>query len=590
MTKLRLLLPLAVALAVALAAPSVARGQIIRDGSAATASTSPDSLSPLEFGRRAQVDFERFRKLHLQWIKSTKPTACDETVGNFCYWYNDHEPVPPKEPADVSKRRDALTSALDSLAKLVPTERWFVAQRVRYHAEAARPGRALEAANDCKIGGWFCGIMVGFALHELGEYRTADSVYAVAISKMLPRDQCRWRDLGMLIDDDTRQQYRRLSCGDPARQKFEDRVWLLSRVLYSMSGNDSRTEWYARMTYIELMRDAPSIHQLGSEEDEKELLLRFGWPRMWGQTTGESRTDPNVVGMEAWPAYRFIPAGFVLNNPPISDSTNWALQLPPVIARYAPVYAKTLKPLVHQKAMFRRGDTAYVVMAYDAGQMKELAEAKLQAALVVMPNTALRNYSAIERDAGETGVLTAKAPWGPLIMSAEVTAPGRAAVGRARYGVSPPFAVGTRVTLSDLLFYKPFGDLPTTVEEASPHALTTERVRSRDRLGVYWETYGTDPTGEGMKISLTVVKEVEETGFLRRQAQALKLSRQATPVSVSVQDVSARGTSTSTRAIELDISTLTKGSYIVQLEVEVAGQYVIRADHRIEIIPPDPKS
>jgi hypothetical protein len=42
----------------------------------------------------------------------------------------------------------------------------------------------------------------------------------------------------------------------------------------------------------------------------------------------------------------------------------------------------------------------------------------------------------------------------------------------------------------------------------------------------------------------------------------------------------------SPRAIELDISTLKKGSYIVQLEITVAGQYTVRADHRIEIIAP----
>jgi YbbR domain-containing protein len=103
---------------------------------------------------------------------------------------------------------------------------------------------------------------------------------------------------------------------------------------------------------------------------------------------------------------------------------------------------------------------------------------------------------------------------------------------------------------------------------------------------VYWESYGTDPSGEKMNVSLTVVKEVEESGFLRRQAKALKLVRESTPVSVAVDDMSARGSSVSPRAIELDISTLKKGSYIVQLEITVAGQYTVRADHRIEIIAP----
>ncbi|HEY2848930.1 MAG TPA: hypothetical protein VGI97_03575, partial [Gemmatimonadaceae bacterium] len=80
--------------------------------------------------------------------------------------------------------------------------------------------------------------------------------------------------------------------------------------------------------------------------------------------------------------------------------------------------------------------------------------------------------------------------------------------------------------------------------------------------------------GEKMKISLTVVKEVESK------------RHEATPVVVSVEDLSARGSATSPRALELDISTLKKGSYFVQLEISVAGQYVVRADHRIEIVAP----
>ena len=286
------------------------------------------------------------------------------------------------------------------------------------------------------------------------------------------------------------------------------------------------------------------------------------------------------------PAYRMIPAGFVINEPSLSDSANWRLQLPPVIARYGPPYAKVLKPLEHQKAVFHRGDSAIVVLAYDSRTMPELAGVPISASLVVTPGTVATGYIKTVKDAPPVGMLMVKAPWGPLLMSAEVAAPAHLAVARARYGVRPPFAVGTRVTLSDLLFYKPYGTFPATVEDAAPHAVPTERLRADEKLGVYWESYGTDPNGEKMNISLTVVKEIEEGGFLRRKAEALKLVRQATPVSVAVDDMSARGASFSPRAIELDISTLKKGSYIVQLEITVAGQYTVRADHRIEIIGP----
>jgi hypothetical protein len=289
-----------------------------------------------------------------------------------------------------------------------------------------------------------------------------------------------------------------------------------------------------------------------------------------------------VTSYEPVPAYRYVPPGFVLNDPAQSDSANWRLQLPPVIARYAPAYAISLTPLEHQKAVFKRGDTALVVMAYDARVTKQLKGGTLTAALVVTPSDKPADYGKIVHDAPETGVLMARAPWGPLLMSAEVYAPSRFAVARARYGVSPPFAVGTRVTLSDLLFYKPYGTFPTSVEQAAPHAVPTERLMANEKLGVYWESYGTDPNGEKMKVSLTVVRDLDEGGG----GGIFKKKPEATPVVVGVEDLSARGTTTSPRALELDISTLKKGSYIVELEIEVAGQYTVRAEHRIEIIGP----
>ncbi len=590
--------------AAAALATSSARAQILRDPGAIAPSTA-DAGAPGEArsARRAQAWFERIHGDSLPNARSTRPGKCDEQVGNVCYWYDEKAPPMPPEPASIKRARDDLLAILDSAAARTPTDRWTVEQRVRYLADAGRFGDALTAANECKVGGWWCDVLGGFALHLLGRYAAADSAYSHALIQMLPKDRCEWKSIELFIDDDTRQQYRRYPCGDPERDAFENRAWFFARTLYSIDGNDSRTEHFARKTMEMMLRDAPGLTVTDSQDDDLELMMRFGWARAWGvsyksaQTQsgfsmGRSRMPPRgqplreITSYEPVPAYRYVPPGFVLNNPAISDSSNWRLQLPPVIARYAPPYAVSLTPLEHQKAMFKRGDTALVVMAYDARVTKQLAGGKLTAALVVAPNEKPADYGKVVHDAAETGVLIARAPWGPLLMSAEVYSPEKRAVARARYGVNPPFAVGTRVTLSDLLFYKPFGSFPVSVEQAAPHAVPTERLRADEKLGVYWESYGTDPNGEKMKISLTVVREVEESGFLKRQAKALKLVHEATPVIVSVEDLSARATTTSPRALELDIHTLTKGSYIVQLEVEVAGQYVVRAEHRIEIIAP----
>jgi hypothetical protein len=624
----RLLLSFAIVLA---ATPLAAPAQIIRDPSAPVVG-GPRTVGALDVSvaRAEQSQFERFRRNNLPSARSSPPSDCEEVVGRFCYWY-DEKDILPKEPQIIANRREQLIAMLDTLARTDPEDRWITGQRVRYLAESERLGDALTAAHECRLTGWWCDVLVGFSLHLLGEYVASDSVYEVALGKMAEHDRCVWRSVDLLLDDDARQQYRRTTCGDPEHRKFEDRAWFFARTLYSKPGNDSRTEHFARMTMTLMLADAPSPYESGFDDDERELLLRFGWPRAWaiasgqsnrvtlgmpgfpggiggrggrrggrgfpggggrgmprgrGGREGEAGSDVSVIGMEPIPAYRYIPPGFVLNNPAISDSSAWRLQLPPVIGRYAPPYASTLKPLEHQKAMFRRGDSALVVMAYDARTTKELDGAKLNAALVIAPNNGQRDYATIVHGAQSVGALMAKAPWGPLIMSAEVAAPEKHAVARARYGLSPAYEVGERVTVSDLLFYKPYGSFPQTAEEAAPHAVPTERLRADEKLGVYWESYGTDPAGEKLGVSLTVVKEAEESGFMRRMGKALKLVREATPVTVSVSDMSARGTRVSPRALELDMSTLRKGSYIVQLEITVAGQYVIRADHRIEVIGP----
>ena len=542
-----------------------------------------DTTSPEGAARAAQIRFERLRRDHLPSARSGRPGTCDEQVGRFCYWYDEKAPKAVELPV-VTRARTTLVQLLDSLAQVVPVNRWIAGQRVRYLVESERYDDALAASQQCRTDGWWCGALAAFSQHMRGNYAAADSGFRVAQSQMAARERCSWRDISMLVDDDTRQEYRRLPCG-AERDAFEDRVWWFSRTLYGLRGNDSRTEWNARQLMVRLYQDAPSGLQFGFDDDERELLLRFGWPRTWARGPSEGRDGFSIVTDEASPAYRYLPAGNVLGNPALSDSSQWRLHRPPVIGRYAPPYARTLVALEHQQAMFHRGDSALLVMAYDVSQVPGLgAAAHRRAAMVVAQGEQPAPRMTARDNATPVGTMSVSGAWGPLLFSGEVWAPDSSIVARARYGVHPPYAVDTRVTVSDLLFYKPSGTPPNSVEEALALALPTERVHASAPLGVYWETYGTNPDGELIKLTVTVVREVEEGGFLRRKNQNLRLVREATPVSISVQDMTVRGRSTSPRAVTLDISTLKKGSYIVQLEIQVDGQFPLRADHRIEII------
>ena len=684
---------LLVALAL-IAAANESRAQIIRDSAGAQPKAAPEPvrpetprpLTPIDIAQGAQHSFEAFRRTHLPHTTSRRPENCDERVGRFCYWY-DSLAVPPREEPSVTAERNRLIATLDSEARLIPANYWVTEQRVRYLAEAERLDEALKVARGC-VGdgpgnGWRCEILVGFVQHLQGDYDAAERTYDSAIAHMGPVESCEFRDIAMLLDNTALGTYRNLKCGDPAKDAFNARAWTLARTLYSVKANDSRTEWFARHTMVRMMKDAPGAHQNGFDEDEREMTLRFGWPRYWaaeyvlpfslataapppgsgpggiygepggpgsvGMAKGKGKggtgvgsyppgtkipasvpplvrppdvTGPkglpgvmggapdarptlpqlpgvtavprdgdgiSVVGMEPMPSYRYIPAGFVLFDPPLSDSAAWRPQLPPVMGRYAPAFAKSLVELEHQKAVFKRGDSAIVVMAYETKNTRAVSGAPMRVALAVTPAAeVIKDFLAIRDSAPPSGVLTVKAPWGPLLMSAEATAPSRNAVARARYGVGPQRGPAARVILSDLLFYKKYGAFPTSVEEVAPHAIPTERVNAKEPLGVYWEAYGTNPDGERMKIALTVMREIkdgDEPGFFRRMGRAIG-GRDATPVSVSVDEVTPRGTTTTSRAIELDVSTLTKGAYIVTLEVTLAGQPAMHAEHRIEVVAP----
>ena len=87
-----------------------------------------------------------------------------------------------------------------------------------------------------------------------------------------------------------------------------------------------------------------------------------------------------------------------------------------------------------------------------------------------------------------------------------------------------------------------------------------------------------------MGVSVTVAPEVtDEPTRAQRLMRALGAWKEAEPVIVRVQDVSARGRRMSPRSVEVDISTLTPGPYLVELEIEVAKQYRVRAERRIVV-------
>src|SRR5688572_31074769 len=551
----------------------------------------PAVTTSIEALRAAQEGFETFRRRNAPAFSvRSGPDRCDERVGRFCYWYEEDSPDPPRESDRIRESRDRLIEQIDSVGRLWPNDRWVSGQRVRYLAEAGRYDDAVRAAQACVAREWWCNAVQGFAFHVAGRYEEADSAYEAALRLMSDGERCNWRDLKLLLDDDQLKRYREQGCS--RRLPLEQRIWWLSRPLLSGRGNDARTEYYSRLMMAHFVEDAPSAYAMGFDFDERELTLRYGWPIAWTRSPQPSLVaggEPSLVGHERTPAHPYLPVRSVLDNPASSDSAGWRSKgIPPVRSRYAPAYARRLIPLEHQSALFRRGDSAMVMVAWSVAKDEQLAAAvdarEVNAALVLTRGEEQDAVVVRSASPGRTGRLMARSAWGSMLLSVEVAAAKERTLARARYGVRRSDTPQSRIQLSDIVLYEPYDGMPTSAEDVLPHMRTSERIPVGSRVGIFWEAYNTSPTGEGLEVNITVAPENTSGGWLSRGLRALRRVREAQPVSVGLRDVSARGTAVTARAVEVDLSTLTAGRYLLQLELSAGPGNVVRVERTISVV------
>src|SRR5439155_822760 len=217
----------------------------------------------------------------------------------------------------------------DSAALAVPGDEWLAGQRVRYLLQSGRSADELLAARACRAPIWWCQALTGLAWHVAGDFASADSVYRDALDAMPPDERCRWTDIAPLLDAPLARRYRRLPCDE--RGALEQRVWWLAQPLYSLPGNDRRTEHLARATMAQIEGDARSTYGVPWGDDLREVTLRFGWPSYW--TQGEPRTfsgfvDPPITGHEPQPAFHFLPDASALDDPASASPQVWEPHAP----------------------------------------------------------------------------------------------------------------------------------------------------------------------------------------------------------------------------------------------------------------------
>jgi hypothetical protein len=530
-----------------------------------------DSLDLLRRAREAQREFERIRRAYLPSEFDGGSARCDERIGRYCYWYKPSSDSGPLESDVVGRARERLLRDLEAAGARLPGDAWITGQLVRYLAEHGLADSAVIRAQRCRATRWWCDALEGFARHLAQDYQGAEDAFGRALRGMPEAQRCAWTNLAPLLGDGVRR-YRALSCAE--RQSVNARIWWLARPLYSRPGNDLLSEHYARHTMALLLEDAETPDGVPWRADTRELVVRFGWPTHWSR--GFDRPGrpepPPILGHEPSPSFWLLPAPALAE--PWADVTelHWdpAMEQPP--ARYAPPYASGFAPIERvQFARFRQSDTTLTVAAFDLTPDSVFAmrpvDVRLAAARDPTTPVAVGRLS----PAGPVGVMAVRSAWRPAVLSLEAVGVDTRWVARAR-AMAPPDPGGLPPVMSDILLFAPAKVLPGSLEAALPAALAGPVVQDGQRVGLYWELYDKSDSAASVDIAVTAMKTRSRSDAPYPIGRPWCPFPDESPVKLRWREEPGARPRGSARAVTLDLRSLSRGRYVVTVQVSVAGQ------------------
>jgi len=479
-----------------------------------------------------QREFEERRRSHLETTWGRPVTRCDEVVGRFCLWHSEGRSwEPPEEPAPVREARRRLLAALDSAARRIPGDPWVAGQRVRYLLEDGRFDAALEAAGACRAASWWCRALTGLVHHRAGRYRDAENSFESALDAMERERACRWRDLRDLLEGDLRDTFDDRSCGE--RAALEERVWWLADPFYLVRGNDRRAEHFSRWVLDRTQREAETPSGVRWGEDLQELLVRYGWPVGWERDVSTDAPGTSVISHYPDPARRWMPGeARHVTAPESIPEDGWPLDPPDPNSEYSPRYVRAFGTLHAMVSRFRRGDSTLVVAAYQLepeavegeGRNADTVRVRgwVRSGLFLDEGPGRPPAATTSRTLGRRGVLAARSLAGGRLLSLEVLAPADSVAARLRHGVRLPSMPEESVAVSDLMLVQAEADtLPPGLERVISRARPIGTYRPGQRVGLYWEVYGSRGAVGRLRTSVSLSRE--DGGFFQSLGALLGL-------------------------------------------------------------------
>ena len=535
-----------------------------------------------------------------------------------------------RQPVDAMRR--SLAAAFVAASAKFPHNDWIVGQAVRLLVDARNLDVAKSTAATCAATRWWCEVLHGYVLGARDETAAAERAFRAAVDHMPHDVRCQWTDVGVLLDSLARVAYDKGAC---EQQDSVNRVlWWLAYPLYSEPGNARLVEHYSRHVLVALHssldRDERYDWRPGTGGDAlAKLIVRYGWPSyaFWEFDLVERPRNKELALHLA--AFRktnttfeysaerahLIPSWNAVKDPLRATASDWTIRDPappenPNNSAWWPQEHSAM-PIAQlpesQLAMLRRQTSVLVASAIDLDTAltrriggKVLSGTALSGALLLTdrPDSVdvVARGSAL---AGSTLVLRGAATPRPALLAVELaadTARGAAAA-RTRFSISPPASLATmhpgELAVSEpVVLRAPTGDdaLPLDADSALALMLGSTRIANGTKIGVYWESYGFQPTDS---VTLAVwIERYTPQGFMRQLGVAFKVATDLnTPVVTTWDEIAlsngahliAGPVSIIGRTVVLDVSKLPRGDYWLEVAIGRRGEAPLRARRTVTV-------
>jgi hypothetical protein len=216
-----------------------------------------------------------------------------------------------------------------------------------------------------------------------------------------------------------------------------------------------------------------------------------------------------------------------------------------------------------QLLRFVRGDSSLLVTSFDVSGDSAFTNPHVRAALVASMFDRPAPDVAVRAKAMRHDTISLKTGPGWHMAGVEILSPDSQVVARSRVPVRIPMVNHALVSLSDILVFDTDGRLADSLPDAMSRMVTANRVDGDRKVGLYWEIYDLNTTGESLPVALTLTRQ-RPTGALERMKENIGLGTKPTPLSIRWTEPKSN-VAMAPRSILLDLSLVPKGKYDLRI-------------------------